>query len=104
MLLPLMWGHAPYHYDWHAVCACLCGALTAKAPTQRFGPDWQELDTFGRDREIRVADLPGLPYLDAVFKESLRLLPPGHITARQATEDLMLGNTFIPKSTWIHVR
>ncbi len=40
----------------------------------------------------------------ACFKESLRLFPPGHISVREAVEDLSLGKAVIPRGTWIHVR
>ena len=61
----------------------------------------QELDAL--QHELQIADLTGLPYLDAVYKESLRLLPPGHVTAREAGEGQTLGGHLVPKGTWIHV-
>ena len=42
--------------------------------------------------------------MQACFKEALRLFPPGHITIREAVEDLNLAGHHIPKGTWIHVR
>lgn len=41
----------------------------------------QEVDAFDRDT-VEAKDLPGFPYADACIRESLRLYPPGHITAR----------------------
>ena len=43
-------------------------------------------------------------HVQACFKEALRLFPPGHITVREAVEDLTLAGHFIPKGTWLHVR
>ena len=42
--------------------------------------------------------------LQACFKEALRMFPPGHISVREAVEDLVLGAVRVPKGTWIHVR
>lgn len=39
-----------------------------------------------------LSDLPRLPYLQQVFKESLRFYPPAYIVARQALEPVILGN------------
>lgn len=36
-------------------------------------------------------DVLELPYLDAVVKEALRLLPPAHLTIREAAEDMRIG-------------
>ena len=49
-----------------------------------------EIDSFGRDRIPTLEDLETLPYLDAVFKESLRLYPPAYLTTREAEEDFFL--------------
>ena len=37
-------------------------------------------------------------------QEALRLFPPGHISIREAVEDLDLDGHFVPKGTWMHVR
>ncbi|CAK0764599.1 hypothetical protein CVIRNUC_003174 [Coccomyxa viridis] len=63
----------------------------------------QEVDAFGRDREPGRLDIEQLPYVQACFKEALRLFPPGHIAIREAVEDLDLDGHFVPKGTWIHV-
>jgi cytochrome P450 len=34
-----------------------------------------------------------LPYLDAVIKETLRVLPPAHVTAREAPRPMDIGGT-----------
>lgn len=49
------------------------------------------------------SDLEQLPYVQAVFKEALRLFPPGHISIREAVEDLNLNGHHIEKGTWLHV-
>lgn len=49
-----------------------------------------EIDTFGRDRVPSLEDLETLPYLDAVFKEALRLYPPAYLTTREAEEDFIV--------------
>jgi hypothetical protein len=64
----------------------------------------QEIDAFGRDKVPGNRDLEQLPYVQAVFKESLRLFPPGHISIREAVEDLNLNGCLIEKGTWLHVR
>ena len=38
------------------------------------------------------------------MQEALRLFPPGHISIREAVEDLDLDGHFVPKGTWMHVR
>ena len=38
------------------------------------------------------------------LQEALRLFPPGHISIREAVEDLDLDGHFVPKGTWMHVR
>ena len=36
----------------------------------------EEVDRFGREREPTFADLAHFPFVDAVFKEGMRLHPP----------------------------
>lgn len=63
----------------------------------------QEVDAFGRDRLPQNSDLEKLPYVQAAFKEALRLFPPGHISIRVAVEDLNLNGLSVKKGTWVHV-
>jgi thromboxane-A synthase/cytochrome P450 family 3 subfamily A len=47
-----------------------------------------EIDAFGRSRAPTLEELDQLPYLDAVFRETLRLCPPASLgTLRLAKED-----------------
>jgi cytochrome P450 len=48
-----------------------------------------------------LAQLNELPLLDAVVKESLRLLPPGPNTSRVSTEDFELGGYAFSKGTFV---
>ena len=49
----------------------------------------EELSAVNDDRPS-MDDLATLPYLDAVVRESLRLLPPVTATVREAVEDVVL--------------
>eukprot|EP00884_Botryococcus_braunii_P012923 jgi/Botrbrau1/21631/Bobra.43_1s0033.1 len=62
-----------------------------------------EVDKLGPDIVPSVAELSTLPYLDAVFKETLRLYPPGFVAGRIFDQDYeMLGHQ-VPKGTAIYV-
>jgi cytochrome P450 len=56
----------------------------------------EELGRVLAGRPAEVADLPNLPYLDAVVKESLRLYPPAFIMARTNLEPVKIGGYEIP--------
>jgi len=53
------------------------------------------------DRLPTLADLPKLPYLEMVIKESMRLYPPAWTTSREAQADFEVGGYTIPKSSII---
>ncbi|WP_433325289.1 cytochrome P450 [Spirillospora sp. CA-294931] len=61
-----------------------------------------EVDAVLGDRAAPdYGDLKRLTYLDMVLKEAMRLYPPGPYGAREATEDLTLGEYTVPAGTTI---
>jgi cytochrome P450 len=56
-----------------------------------------EVDTVLEGRAPTFQDLARLPYLDLVFKESLRLYPPAFGVVREAVNDCEIGGYPIPK-------
>ncbi|TDD80889.1 cytochrome P450 [Actinomadura darangshiensis] len=61
-----------------------------------------ELDRVLGDRAVpEYADLKRLTYLDMVLRETMRLYPPGPYGAREATEDLTIGDYSVPAGTTI---
>lgn len=62
----------------------------------------EELDRVLGDRDVSdYADLKNLTYLTMVLKESMRLYPPGPYGAREATEDLRIGDHEVSTGTTI---
>jgi cytochrome P450 len=61
----------------------------------------QELNTAlpNKDHEISWNQVNSIPILDAVVKESMRLIPPVPMTTRVAREDDVIDGYFIPKDT-----
>ncbi|WP_239345042.1 MULTISPECIES: cytochrome P450 [unclassified Frankia] len=57
---------------------------------------YAELDTVLSGRRPTVADLPRLPYADAVFTESMRLYPPVWGMGRYLLEDRVIGGYRLP--------
>lgn len=43
------------------------------------------------EKHASAEQILALPYLDAVIVEALRLMPPAHVTAREAQKDLTVG-------------
>ncbi|KAB2347002.1 cytochrome P450 [Actinomadura rudentiformis] len=61
-----------------------------------------EVDVVLGDRAVpEYGDLKRLTYLDMVLREAMRLYPPGPYGAREATEDLVLGEYTVPAGTTI---
>ncbi len=55
------------------------------------------------DRSLTVADLPNLPYLDMVVKESMRILPSVWSFMRQPIEDTQIGDFLVPKNAQVFI-
>lgn len=55
----------------------------------------------GTSRMVTDADIPNLPYVHAIVKETLRMHPPGPLLswARLAIHDTHVGHHFIPSGT-----
>ena len=63
----------------------------------------QEIDDVLGDRQVTRDDLAHLPYLQAVFSETLRLDPPPYAgLAKQALEDCVVGGYLVAKGTLVH--
>ncbi|OAY84166.1 Cytochrome P450 78A5 [Ananas comosus] len=62
---------------------------------------WAEIDAAVGDRAVSEADIPNLPYLQAVVKETLRMHPPGPLLswARLAVHDAHVGEHLVPAGT-----
>jgi cytochrome P450 len=63
----------------------------------------EEVDRIPAGRTLSAADLDAMPYLEQVFKESLRLYSPIHSLSRVALEECELGGYTIPKGATVMV-
>ncbi|ONK70154.1 uncharacterized protein A4U43_C05F30830 [Asparagus officinalis] len=64
----------------------------------------EEIHTvIGTNRLVEESDIPNLPYLQAVVKETLRLHPPIPIVVRESTEDSKINGYDIPAQTRLFV-
>src|SRR5689334_4911601 len=61
-----------------------------------------ELASLPADRLPGAADLPRLPYTEAVVKEGLRLYPPAYVIGRESLRDCELGGYRCPAGTTIY--
>ncbi|MEY9835567.1 cytochrome P450 [Streptacidiphilus sp. EB103A] len=60
-----------------------------------------ELDEVLGDRLPEAADLPNLPYTDAIFSEVMRMYPPVWNTVRRSLEDYDANGYVIPKDRFV---
>ncbi|KAK1268256.1 Cytochrome P450 93A2 [Acorus gramineus] len=64
----------------------------------------QELDSVvGKHRLVEESDVPNLPYLQSIVKETLRLHPPAPISHRIATRDVKILDYDVPADTIVFV-
>ncbi|KAI3760597.1 hypothetical protein L1987_50994 [Smallanthus sonchifolius] len=60
----------------------------------------EEIDQVtGKKRLVQESDIPNLPYLQAIVKESLRLHPTAPLILRLSTQDCTVGGYYIPTNT-----
>jgi len=76
--------------------------LLAKNP-EKVAKMREELERVVGERRVEVADLPMLPYLEMVVKESLRLYPSVWAYARQAQRDLVIEGYEIKKGQTVTI-
>ena len=63
----------------------------------------QEVDRIPPGRTLTAEELDAMPYVEQVFKESLRLYSPIHSLSRVATEECELGGYSVPKGATVMV-
>ncbi|UJR34522.1 hypothetical protein I4U23_021930 [Adineta vaga] len=59
--------------------------------------------TYDKERWCTIEDIQQMNYLDAVIKESMRVLPPVPFVMRQAQEDFICDNQLIRKDTTLYI-
>ncbi|XP_027367418.1 cytochrome P450 93A3-like [Abrus precatorius] len=65
---------------------------------------WQEIDSVvGKNRLVEESDIPNLPYVQSIVKETMRLHPTGPLLVRQSTEDCNVDGYHIPARTTVFV-
>ncbi|GAA3987439.1 cytochrome P450 [Thermobifida alba] len=62
-----------------------------------------EIDTVLGDRPATFADLASLPYSLRVFKEAMRLYPPGAVLMRTAVRDTTVAGFHVPRGTQVFI-
>ncbi|KAI3471555.1 hypothetical protein Pfo_028205 [Paulownia fortunei] len=64
----------------------------------------QEIDSvIGNNGLVEESDIPNLPYLQAIVKETLRLHPTGPLIVRQSSKDCTIAGYHIPAKTRLFV-
>jgi cytochrome P450 len=79
--------------------SCTLGLLGAHPDLQ--AEVREELDAVLGDRAPDYDDLPDLPLVDAVVRESLRLYPPQYLLFREPVEAVSLGGYRVPAGTTV---
>ncbi|MCL7039080.1 hypothetical protein MKW94_030590 [Papaver nudicaule] len=60
----------------------------------------EELDTqIGKTRQVDDSDIPNLPYIQAIIKETMRLYPAGPLIERRTMEDCEVGGYHVQAGT-----
>lgn len=60
----------------------------------------KEIDSVvGKGRLVEESDIPNLPYVESIVKETFRLHPTGTIISRQATQECKVNGYVIPAKT-----
>ncbi len=62
----------------------------------------REIDAVAGGRLPAFADLPRLPWTEAVVRESLRLYPPAYVIGREALSDCVIGDYAIPARATVY--
>lgn len=57
----------------------------------------------GKKRLVEESDIPNLPYVQSIVKETMRLHPTGPLIGRQSTEDCKVKGYEIPAKTTVFV-
>ncbi|KAL5975961.1 hypothetical protein ACLOJK_020290 [Asimina triloba] len=57
----------------------------------------------GKHRLVEESDIPNLPYLQAVIKETLRLHPTDPIIMRESIQDCNVGGYHVPSKTGVFI-
>jgi cytochrome P450 len=64
----------------------------------------EEIDSIvGKERLVKESDIPNLPYLQAVVKETLRMHPPTPIFAREAIRNCQVDGYDVPEHSKIFI-
>ncbi|XP_077214970.1 cytochrome P450 93A2-like [Tasmannia lanceolata] len=64
----------------------------------------KEIDlVVGKSRLVEESDIPNLPYLQAIIKETLRLHPASPISLRECTQDCKIGGYDIPVNSRLFI-